>query len=135
LARYFRLPREDDNLNAVITMHDRLSITLLLFMAAVGIWGLWSFSRGGILEGSITGALIIGQILIGIQGALGLIIFTSHRRPADSVHILYGIAAFVTLPFVWSYVRERHPRQGLFFYSLAALFIMGLAIRGIATGS
>ena len=104
-------------------------------MAAVGIWGLFVFARGGVLDGSISGALIIGQVLIGAQGIAGMTIFIEGtHRPADSVHILYGVAAFVTMPFVWSYVRERHPRQGLFFYSLAALFIMGLAIRGITTG-
>jgi hypothetical protein len=102
-------------------------------MFAVGLWGIWTFVRGGVLEGSISGALSIGQVLIGIQGIVGLIIFIDGNRPKETVHILYGVAAFVTLPFVWSYARERHPRQGLFFYSLAALFIGGLAIRGIAT--
>lgn len=86
------------------------------------------------MEGSISGSLVIGQILIGVQGLFGLILFVKGTRPGDSVHVLYGIAAFVTLPFVWSYVRDRHPRQGLFFYSLASLFIAGLAIRGITTG-
>ena len=103
-------------------------------MGAVGLWGLLTFLRGGGLEGSISGSLIIGQVLIAAQGAAGLILFTRANRPQDSVHVLYGIAAFVTLPFVWTYVRERHPRQGLFFYSLAALFIFGLSIRGISTG-
>jgi heme A synthase len=112
-----------------------LSITVMLFMAAVGVWGLFTFARNGVLDGSISGALIIGQVLIGVQGVAGMAIFIEGtNRPADTVHILYGVAAFVTMPFVWSYVRERHPRQGLFFYSLAALFIMGLAIRGISTG-
>jgi hypothetical protein len=112
-----------------------MSITMMLFMGAVGLWGLFTFARGGILEGSLSGALVIGQVLIALQGVAGLLIFIEgSNRPADTVHILYGVAAFVTMPFVWSYVRERHPRQGLFFYSLAALFIMGLSIRGIATG-
>jgi hypothetical protein len=118
----------------VLIIHDRLSITVLLFMGAVGLWGLLTFVRGGVLEGNISGSLAIGQILIGAQGIAGLALFTWGDRPRDSVHILYGIAAFVTLPFIWSYVRERHPRQGLFFYSLAALFIFGLAIRGMTTG-
>jgi hypothetical protein len=103
-------------------------------MAAIGLWGLFTFLRGGTLEGSISGSLVIGQVLIGLQGAIGLVLFIWGDRPKDSIHILYGVAAFVTMPFVWSYVRERHPRQGLFFYSLAALFIAGLAIRGMATG-
>jgi hypothetical protein len=119
----------------VLIIHDRLSITVLLFMGAVGLWGLFTFARGGILDGPIGGSLAIGQTLIGAQGAAGLVLFIWGNRPQDTVHVLYGIAAFVSLPFIWSYVRERHPRQGLFFYSLAALFIFGLAIRGIATGS
>ena len=127
-------PWERNALDAILTIHDRLSVTVLLFMAAVGLWGLFTFMRGGVMEGSISGALVIGQILIGVQGLMGLILFADGFRPADSVHILYGVAAFVTMPFVWSYARERHPRQGLFFYSLAALFIAGLAIRGITTG-
>ena len=119
----------------MLIIHDRLSITVLLFMGAVGLWGLLTFARGGVLEGAISGSLAIGQVLVGAQGAAGLVLFIWGNRPQDSVHVLYGIAAFVTLPFIWTYVRERHQRQGLFFYSLAALFIFGLAIRGIATGS
>lgn len=115
-------------------MHDRLALTVLIFMGAVGFWGLVEFARGGSLGGSISGSLFLGQGLIGLQGLLGLIIYVDGFRPESTVHILYGVAAFVTMPFVWSYVRERHPRQGLFFYSLAALFIAGLAIRGMATG-
>lgn len=103
-------------------------------MGAVGLWGLVTFARGGGLDGAIGGCLAIGQVLIGVQGAAGLILFIWDDRPQDSVHILYGITAFVALPFVWSYVRERHARQGLMLYSLTSLFIFGLAIRGMTTG-
>jgi hypothetical protein len=51
------------------------------------------------------------------------------------LHWLYGLAAVLILPFVWSYVRDRAPRQGLLLYSLVALFIAGLAIRGMVTGA
>ena len=46
----------------------------------------------------------------------------------------FGTAVLVT-PFVWSYAKERHPRQALFFFSITALFVAGLAIRGMTTGS
>jgi hypothetical protein len=49
--------------------------------------------------------------------------------------VLYGVTAAIVLPFLWSYVRDRAPRQGLLLYSLVALFIVGLAIRGMTTGS
>lgn len=122
-------------LATIVLIHDRLATTVLLFMAAVGLWGLWSFFRGESLGGSLSGALVIGQILIVAQGLVGAILYVDGFRPARSIHLLYGVTAALVLPFVWSYVRDRHPRQALLFYSLVALFIAGLAIRGMTTGS
>ena len=104
-------------------------------MAAVGIWGLLSFMRGESLGGSLSGALVFGLVLIVAQGLFGAILYVDGFRPSTSVHLVYGVTAVVVLPFVWSYVKDRHPRQALLFYSLVALFIAGLAIRGMTTGS
>lgn len=116
-------------------MHDRLATTVMLFMVAVGIWGLFAFARGDALSGSLQGALAIGQILVMAQAGFGVALYADGMRAASSVHYLYGLTAVLVTPFVWSYVKDRHPRQGLLFYSLMALFIAGLAIRGMATGS
>jgi hypothetical protein len=117
----------------VFLMHDRLSTTVLIYFLVVGLWGVLEFARGGSLGGNIAGALIIGQILVLVQGAFGLALYVEGPRPQDPVHILYGITAVLVLPFVWSYVRDKAPRQGLLIYSLVALFIFGLAIRGMTT--
>lgn len=122
-------------LSTVLVMHDRLATTVMLFMFAVGLWGLFAFARGEVISGSIQGALAIGQVLVMAQAALGVALYADGLRALSSVHYLYGITAVLTLPFVWSYVKDRHPRQGLLFYSLVALFVAGLAIRGMTTGS
>jgi hypothetical protein len=124
---------EEENLNALVLVHDRLATSVLLFMLAVGCWGLVSFLRGGILSGSIAGALAIGQVLIAVQVLAGLALYIGGRRPVTAVHYLYGLTAVLVLPFVWSYLRERDQRQALLFYSLVTLFIAGLAIRGMTT--
>lgn len=121
-------------MSIVDLFHDRLSITIILFFAVAGVWGLFEYVRGGSLSGSIAGALIIGQVLVVIQGALGMVLFVFGTRPNSLVHLLYGFTAALVLPFVWSYMRDRAPRQALLLYSLIALFIVGLAIRGITTG-
>lgn len=105
----------------------------MLFMVIVGLWGLMTFLRGGGLSGSIAGALIIGQGLIVLQGLAGVVLFIGGPHPPSSLHYLYGLAAVISLPFVWSYMKERDARQALLFYSLVALFIAGLAIRGMVT--
>lgn len=121
-------------LSTVLIMHDRLATTVMLFMFAVGFWGLLSFMRGEVLSGSISGALAIGQVLVIVQSLLGAVLYANDFRATTSVHYLYGITAVLITPFVWSYMKERHPRQALFFYSLTALFIAGLSIRGMSTG-
>lgn len=121
-------------MSTFVLLHDRLGTTVVLFFLIVGLWGILEFARGGVLGGNIAGALIIGQFLILVQGVLGLVIFVWGDRPNQMLHILYGFTAALVLPFVWSYVRDRAPRQGLLLYSLVALFIVGLAIRGITTG-
>ncbi|MGH2560640.1 MAG: hypothetical protein ACRDJH_16370 [Thermomicrobiales bacterium] len=134
MSRRDNRPKEY-NLSTLLLFHDRLATSVLLFMLAVGIWGIVSFARGGVLTGSVSGALVIGQALVVAQVVAGVALYLNGSRPESSVHILYGVTAIIVLPFVWTYVKDRHPRQGLLIYSLVALFIAGLSIRGMATGS
>lgn len=103
-------------------------------MFAVGLWGVASFIGGGSLGGSLSGAMMIGQGLITLQVLLGVALVFGDARPASTMHYLYGVTIVILLPFAYSYLQRRDPRQALLFFSLAALFIGGLAIRAITTG-
>jgi len=135
------LPRRDARreehrpLSTLLLIHDRLATSVLLFMVVTGLWGVISFLRGGVLSGSIAGTLLIGQVLIVAQVAAGVGLYVLGARPADSTHYLYGATAVLVLPFLYSYLRDRYPRQSLGIYSLMALFIAGLAVRGMTTGA
>jgi len=115
-------------------LHDRLSITLMLFMAAVGGWGLFAYLRGQSVSGSYAGALAIGEALVLVQVGAGAAMFATGARPPSTTHYLYGLTAVLVLPFAWSYLRTRNQRPALLIYSFVALFIFGLAVRGIITG-
>jgi hypothetical protein len=117
----------------VLLMHDRLSISMTLYMVIIGLWGLGSYATGGQLGGSLAGSFVIGQLLIVAQVLLGVVLVLAGYRPGDDLHYLYGVSAILVLPFAYSYLRDRHPRQSLLIYSLLALFVAGLAIRGIVT--
>jgi hypothetical protein len=119
----------------LIVMHDRLSVTVMLFMAAIGFWGLFLYLRGNAVTGSYGGALVIGELLVIVQVVAGVALFAGGARPPTETHYLYGITAILVLPFAWSFFRDRSQRQALMIYSLLALFIYGLAIRGMVTGS
>ncbi len=120
-------------MDIVAQMHATLAQTVMYYFFAIGVWGLIEYIRGGELGGNIGGAFVIGQVVVGIQVILGLVILAGGFT-VQSVHFLYGITAIISMPFAWSYMRSRHPRQALAVYSLVALWICGLAIRGIVTG-
>ena len=109
-------------------------MTVLLFMTAVGAWGIFAYLRGQSISGSYAGALVIGEALVLVQGGAGLAVFATGARPPTATHYLYGLTAILVMPFAWSYLRTRSQRQALLIYSLIALFIFGLAVRGITTG-
>jgi hypothetical protein len=115
-------------------VHDRLSVTVMLFMAAVGVWGITSYLRGQSISGSYAGALAIGEALVLVQVGAGAAVLLAGARPPSATHYLYGITAILALPFAWSWLRGRSQRQALLIYSLVALFIFGLAARGMITG-
>ena len=115
-------------------VHDRLSLTVMLFMAAVGVWGIVAYFRGQSVSGSFAGALAIGEALVVVQVAAGATMFLTGARAPSATHYLYGITAILALPFAWSWLRGRSQRQALLIYSLIALFIFGLAVRGMVTG-
>jgi len=119
----------------LMLVHDRLSITVMLFWGAVGLWGLATWLRGGSLSGSQAGALAIGEALVVLQVLAGVGLFIAGLRPPAPTHYLYGFTGILAIPFAWSYYRDRDQRTALLVYSLISLFIFGLAIRGIGTGS
>lgn len=120
-------------MDIIAQLHATLAQTTMYFFFAIGVWGIFEYVRGGELGGNIGGAFVIGQVLVSVQVLLGVVILAGGFT-VQSVHFLYGITAIISLPFAWSYMRSRHPRQALMIYSLVALWICGLAIRGIVTG-
>jgi hypothetical protein len=118
----------------IVQLHATLANTVILFMIACGAWGIFSAFRGG-MNGSLAGALVIGEGLILFQALLGIIGYLVGNRPAQGgLHILYGICVAITLPGLYGYTRGRSPVFQALWFGGGALFIAGLAARGITTG-
>ncbi len=119
----------------LIFVHERLSITILLFAAALGLWGFWNYLRGEGVTGSYMGALAIAMGLIVVEVALGVILFLQGLRPPRSgMHLLYGVVALITLPAAFAFTRGRTGRYESLIYAVIALFLVGIAIRLRTTG-
>ncbi|MDP9246136.1 MAG: hypothetical protein M3O64_05715 [Chloroflexota bacterium] len=119
-------------MDVVLSLHGRVATAIVLYLSLVGLWGLGLGIRGSGPTPNFIGALVIFEIAAVAQGLLGVAVFVT-RPPAQSLHVLYGVALALALPLAATFVRRREPRAASFAFGFMALFAAGLALRGITT--
>ncbi|HEY8824020.1 MAG TPA: hypothetical protein VIP07_03960 [Candidatus Limnocylindria bacterium] len=120
-------------MDVVLSLHGRAATALVLYYTAVGLWGLFLGIRNSGPTPGFRGAVAIAVIASIAQGLLGFLVFFFLRPPPEMLHLLYGFAVALAMPLAASVVRDRAPRGQSIALGLAALFTVGLAIRGIIT--
>jgi hypothetical protein len=123
------------DLSVIIKMHQGVGNAAPLFMIGVGILSLINYIRGRGVDGSIIGAMVVGEIMMLAQVVLGLILLFSGLYPARLIHFLYGTLTILALPALWVYTRGETDRRASLIWALAGLFMMGLALRAIGTAT
>jgi len=114
-------------------VHGRLANTALIYFGILAVWGLWRAIRKQGLDSSFWGALIIAEILIVIQGGMGLILWLGGERPARGVHILYGVVAALVIPGLYAYTRGENDRRVMLIYGITLLICVGVMLRAMTT--
>ena len=121
--------KEQATVETIVTIHGRLANTVWLYLLILGLWSLWRALRGEGLSGNFLGALVIGQVLIYIQAALGGILFfggESSNLLLPAMHFLYAGFSLVFLPFAFLYwLRGDDSNRGQWVMSFAVLFQFG----------
>lgn len=117
-------------------LHTGLANTSLLFMLALGFWGLWNFLRGAGVTGSYWGALAIGEGVVVIEALIGVGVYLLGNASLSRswLHILYGIVAVICLPAAFSFTRGRSSRYEVLIYAAVAFFLAGIVTRAQGTG-
>jgi hypothetical protein len=115
-------------------LHGAIARAIVLYFAAVGLWGLFLAIRKAEFPSAYRGALIIGVVLGGLQALVGLVLLATVQPARDPLHYLYGASVILTLPLIASYIVDKQISRVLA-YGLGTLFIAGLAIRAITTGA
>ena len=116
-------------------IHARLANTALLYFGILFIWGLWQYFRKEELSSSYWGALVIGEILLLAQGALGAFLYTIGLQASrGGMHILYGIVGALGIPAVYVFTKGRNDRNVVLVYATTAFLCAILFLRSMATG-
>jgi hypothetical protein len=118
---------------ALADIHARLGNTALYYIIAMALWGLWRYFRKQGMDGSYWGALVIGEVLIILQGALGAYMWFAGLRPGRTIHILYGVVSVMVIPGIYSYTKGGQDRRAILIYAISLLILVGLVLRAITT--
>ncbi len=116
-------------METIITLHGRFANTVWLFLLILGLWSLWRAVRGEGVGGNFLGALVIGEIMIVVQAALGGLLWLSgygSNISEPAIHILYAAFSLVFLPFVFLYwLRGDDSNRAQWVLTFAVLFQFG----------
>jgi hypothetical protein len=122
------------DLNTVLWLHTRVGNAAPLFMILVGLLSLINYFRGMGLDGNVIGAVIVGEITMLVQAALGITMVVAGRWPGGwGIHFLYGSLSILFFPALWAYTRGATDNRASLTWAVGGLFMMGLTLRAIGT--
>ena len=69
-----------------------------------------------------------------LQAILGGLLFLGGKRPADNLHLVYGLIVLIAIPVAYAYSDQKQVRRDIIIMTIAAVAIIGAAIRAFVTG-
>ncbi len=114
-------------------VHSALANACLIFSLIIAGYGFILYLRRGGVESNYWGTLAAGELLFVAQGVVGVILFAIGLRPAQWVHILYGVVLVITLPGTYALTRGRDARREAIIYAIIGLFLAGVTLRAMST--
>jgi hypothetical protein len=118
----------------VTEVHGALANTALYYFILLAVWGTFRFIRKQGVDSAFWGALVIAELVLGVQFLLGGYMWLSGLRPGRTVHLLYGFFSLMPLPAMYMYTKGRTDRPEMLMYSVIALVMIGVLLRAMFTG-
>lgn len=115
-------------------IHSGLSRTALFYFLLIALWGFLRFFLKKGVSSSFWGALVLGEVLLLVQGLIGGYLWFFASRPDRPIHILYGFVVLAMIPGAFLYTKGRDERPEMLVYGTALLIGVGLLLRAILTG-
>ena len=118
--------------------HSRIGTAALLFMILAGVWGVIRWRRGEEIDQNYLGVLVVGELLLIAQLAIGVYMWFGLGLSAPSerpwLHYLYGFVTALTLPAIYAYSKGRmEDSKDQALYAFVCLFVAALVYRAMTT--
>lgn len=142
-------------LSTLIKFHEDMAPAILAAGGITLIWGIVMLilasrrraalanaaSEGSAVSASNLSGMRVFRILLIITAALGLIqaivgglMYLNGARPGDGLHYVYGGIVLLAIPVAYVYSDQAQVRRDIIIMVIAALAVIGAAIRALMTG-
>jgi hypothetical protein len=117
----------------LVVLHDRLSGAIPVFAFVCAVWGVWAYWRRRAVSGNYWGTLVIGELLVIVQGLIGLVMLVAGMHLARTVHLSYGVMAALAWPAAYVYTQGRDERCEMLIYGSVSFLVVVFAVRATMT--
>ena len=122
-------------MSALVDIHPRLAIAVMLFNVILGLWGFVKYLRGDSMDGNYFGAVALSPVIGLVQMAVGLVLVSMGLGVnVRFVHYLYGALVIVSVPATFAYTRGRDDRGAVLIYAAVLLLTAAFGLRAYTTG-
>lgn len=130
-------------LSTLIQIHTDIAPVILAAGGITLICGIVALVmvRGSSPQQRSAGVLRVFRVLLTITAALGLLqaivgglMYLQGARPGDGLHFVYGGIVLLAIPVAYVYSDQARVRRDIIIMVIAALAVIGAAVRAFMTG-
>jgi len=118
---------------SLLFVHQRVAYSLLLLALIAGIWGIVRYGLRRGVDGNYWSVLGAAELLVLVQGILGVLLWLKGLRPAEGIHLMYGALGAVVLPAFYGLSHGEDDRRAALTYGFLCVLIAGFTLRAIST--
>ena len=118
---------------SLLFVHQRVADSLLLLALIAGVWGIVRYALRREVGGSYWSVLAVTELLVIVQGSLGVLLWLKGLRPAEWIHMMYGGVALLILPAYYGISHGQDDRRSALMYGFLCLLLAGVVLRAVRT--
>jgi CDP-diglyceride synthetase len=117
----------------LLEIHSRVGNTAFYYFVIMALWGIWRFIRKQGIAGNFWDALIIGGVLVILQGLMGIYLYFFGPKLTYPIHMLYGGIAAILLPLIFLFARRNQDRRKLIISLISFIFLIAAIVMALKT--
>ena len=128
-----RAVRPQCGVQLLIDLHLILGLALLVLVASILVLALPAALSGRPPPKPYVPLHRLAAVAMGLQVALGAVLLWAGRRPGTGLHLVYALAALVTMPYARLMIR-RDPGHGRIYQVGGTALLLAVLFRLVTTG-